>query len=770
MNTPKTKKNQTVKNVQYRKSQDDARTVPESNVINLREIVLQKEIERLKNELDRKQRGSIFSGLKKKSAIAPAGTRARAPIVVSQPATSVAAPPKKVRSSWKFSLPRWRIRGYALRSALGFGVVGALLLLFIYGLWGYQSLQDMRDRVAEISIQAFGQLVVAGQAATQSDYTLAKTQFSEATDTFALAQRELNRSGKSILSLLKYVPVKGKLLSSGEHLLLAGQAMSLAGQDLTQMVQMLNPGVTPNQSILDERTVVDLLEQSQEYIEPARDKIKLAAEHVAQVDGAALPEQYRADFARIQSVLPGLAKDMDQFIDFNQVMHQVLGGTGTRRYLLIFQNNREMRPTGGFIGSMALIDVERGAIKKIEIPGGGPYDMQGQLKEKVIAPAPLHLVNPNWYLQDANWFPDWPTSAQKVMWFYEKSGGPTVDGVISLTPEVITNLLKITGSIDMQAKYGVTITSENFIDETLNQVELVYDKTTNKPKQFIADLLPELLNKLLASNQTAFLSVLDSLSQSLDGRQMLMYLNDPTLENQVKNFGWGGDIKSTAGDYLMVVNSNISGGKTDAVIDQTIDHDLEINTDGTATATVEITRTHTGQPGDTWTGVKNVDYLRLYVPQGATLLEATGFEQPDPKLMKSPSREYAPDADLANIEGRVIIDERSGTRINQEFGKTVFGNWAQVEPGQSIKLRLVYRLPINLKPDGVINRAVLYSLYVQKQSGSFNSVYRSTISYPESWAISGVWPDPNAVQADNSTFRIDTVLKGDYVFGTVFEK
>jgi len=89
----------------------------------------------------------------------------------------------------------------------------------------------------------------------------------------------------------------------------------------------------------------------------------------------------------------------------------------------------------------------------------------------VKAPEPLWLVNPLWHFWDANWWPDWPTTAKNLMWFYEKSGGSTVDGVVTFTPTVVEKLLDITGPIDMSEEYGVIIDSNNFWETTQKIVE-----------------------------------------------------------------------------------------------------------------------------------------------------------------------------------------------------------------------------------------------------------------------------------------------------------
>ena len=90
------------------------------------------------------------------------------------------------------------------------------------------------------------------------------------------------------------------------------------------------------------------------------------------------------------------------------------------------------------------------------MPPGGVYDLQGNLEVLLSSPEPLHILNANWQMQDANWFFDFPTSAKKLMWFYEKSGGPTVDGVIAINSNILPKLLAITGPIEL-SEFNLTI-------------------------------------------------------------------------------------------------------------------------------------------------------------------------------------------------------------------------------------------------------------------------------------------------------------------------
>jgi len=224
--------------------------------------------------------------------------------------------------------------------------------------------------------------------------------------------------------------------------------------------------------------------------------VAAASDKIYGVKIEAVPGDKQEAFQILQGKLPQLVSGMKNLISVSDLLIKFLGDEMDKRYLVVFQNPGEIRPTGGFIGSLALVDFRRGEIKNMEVPGGGSYDFEGSLKERIVSPGPLRLVAARWQLQDANWFFDFPTSAQKIKWFYEKSGGPTVDGVIALNADLVADFLAIVGPIEMP-EYGKTISKENFIEEVQKSVELEYDKAENKPKQIIADMAPKLISKLL---------------------------------------------------------------------------------------------------------------------------------------------------------------------------------------------------------------------------------------------------------------------------------
>jgi len=236
--------------------------------------------------------------------------------------------------------------------------------------------------------------------------------------------------------------------------------------------------------------------------------------------------------------------------------------------------------------------------------------------------------------------------------------------------------------------------------------------------------------------------------------------------------GWSGRIIPTENDYISVINTNINGFKTDAVIEEKIEHKAEIQEDGSITDIVTITRRHTGGNSEyEWFNKVNADYMRVYVPLGSTLLEVNGQtrETNEPPLDYD-MLGFKRDEDVQKEENNMTIDPKSGTRIYEESGKTVFANWTYVSPQETMTITYKYMLPFKLFRVSVGDEQQVdsYSLLAQKQSGSLGSAFVSRVEYPDSFELK--WNSSEDAENKNNVLQNETVLKTDYFEGLVFKK
>jgi len=594
-------------------------------------------------------------------------------------------------------------------------------------------------------------------------------QFSQAFENFSQASSELEALGGSLLDGARFVPFASKV-SSGRNAVEAGKHFSAAGKELNQIVSLLAQLKNSQGGALQaDISLLEIFKTSEHGIASAKKELDEAQKNVDLIAIDDLPTDKQQKFLLLKEKLPQLRLMMESFLSNSHIFVDLLGGNGPRKYLFLFQNNSEMRPTGGFIGSYGLLDIANGHIKKFFIDG--IFNPDGQLKDKIVPPAPIQKISAAWSLHDSNWFADFPTSAQKAIGFYEKTGGPTADGVITLTPTVMEKLLRITGPIEMP-DYGVTLNADNFIQLTQYKVEVDFDKQENKPKKILSDLAPLLLEKLLSSKDLpTIVGTAQVLLTGLNEKHILLYSQNQELEKLISAQGWAGQVLSTEKDYLSVINTNINGFKTDAVVGEEIAHSAEIQADGSIMDTVKITRQHSGGNSQyEWLNKVNADYMRVYVPKGSQLLEVSGqTREADKSPLDYDALGFKRDSQVEAQEKSIQIDPASGTRIYEESEKTVFANWVYVSPQETVTVVYKYRLPFRLFQVKINNSQKVdsYSLVAQKQSGSLGSQFSSKITYPQEYVVK--WSSPPAMKNENQELKNEVKLTTDYFEGVVFE-
>lgn len=650
-------------------------------------------------------------------------------------------------------------------------------LLPILGVQGLASLEvnakKIKSQVLEETNVAYQYFLSGGKSILESDFHLASYKFDIANQRFSAAQKEITNLGKMVADLLEILPIRSVIVS-GDNLLEAGGKISQAGEYLSQSLAELSKaedifgeikGKSDN-NLSDKISFSTAFLKASVNLRLASNKLAQAEKNLERVDSNDFPPEYSKKILYIKETLPKAKKSLDYFLVHTDIFLEILGHNQPKKYILLFQNPRELRPTGGFVGTYAIFDMKEGKIENLKIEG--PYAVDGQLKEKINAPEPLHLIQPRFFFHDANWFLDFPTSAKKMIILYEKSGGPTVDGIIAFNANLMVKLLKLTGPIDFP-EYQTTINSDNFYEVTQRQVEVEYDKELNKPKKFIADLFPKLLDKLSHLDREKQIDLFNILIESLEKKDILIYFSNDKLENFVKDYNWAGEVKKTSKDYLAIVATNIGGGKTDHVMEYNVKHFSDIQPDGSVVDTLKIKKTHHGSKNDFWTSVKNMSFLRIYVPLGSQLVEAEGFDPEFYNVLIPPIEGSIDDPLIGKIEKEGYIHEPSKTRVTQEGDKTVFGNWSGVEVGQTKTITLRYQLPFKVNI-GLGKEADYYSLFIQKQPGMSPYDFESTLHFPSN--LNSVWKysSDNDLIVTGNQIKYKTKLDNDKSLAAVFVK
>lgn len=676
--------------------------------------------------------------------------------------------------------------------------VSFILVSILFSFNFFQNLKEgllaTRGKVLGEASTAVEHLLSGSQELLNYNPSSASYQFSQADEYFNQAGKELEGINSLIKETTKIIPYDQGALESADSLVEAGKNITLAASYLPEILNVINRpnkdfGYENRESIIinNESLVVGHLQKNfYQKLEDlnlnlalAADRLTIANNNLTGVKSEIIPENKREEFLRLKGQLTEVGDKFSRLSELTEAWLDILGRKELKKYLVIFQNNNELRATGGFLGSFALVTIERGLIKKVEFPEGGSYDIQGQLLERVKPPSALNLINSRWYFHDANWWPDFPTTARKLIWFYEKSGGPTPDGVVAITADIMKDLLQFTGPVGVP-DYQKTITAENFYEETQRAVELEYDKEANRPKKFMVALALEFFKKF-TQDEKNFQNFFQLSDKIFSQKTIQFYFTNEKTEKVFTDFNLTGQIKNLPGDYLAIINTNLRGGKTDNFIKEKLYLETEIDNNGQIINKLTLERTHTGDPNNFFGKTVNLDYLRIYVPKGAKLLSASGFNPPEAKSYYSEDETLALDADLARLENEVTIDPASGTKIYDQFGKTVFANWVQVAPGETSKITLTYQLPFTLDKrsekeeknyyDLILGKLLgkenieaeedfrTYTLLIQKQAGDNNLVFNQKINLPNNWQL--IW--------QNKELPTEINLLQDNFYGVIYQ-
>ena len=301
----------------------------------------------------------------------------------------------------------------------------------------------------------------------------------------------------------------------------------------------------------------------------------------------------------------------------------ILGKTQSKTYLILFENNMEIRPTGGFIGSYGLLTFDGGRLSDLTV--SDVYSADGQLNGHVEPPAPIknYLGEANWWLRDSNWDPDFPTSAQRAEWFLDKEIGKQVDGVAAIDLAPVKEILKYTGPVFL-SDYNLDITSDNLYEETQAEVQDNFFPGTHKKASFLTALSGTLLNEVEKLSSQQKLSVLASLYSGLEERHLQVFLHDGVSQSALNIMGWDGSVNIPScgancyADLAGIVEANVGVNKSNYFIQRSVSLKVDVST-YTIDRTLTLNLKNTANPGLGPSGNYN-DYVRILMPEDANII------------------------------------------------------------------------------------------------------------------------------------------------------
>lgn len=414
-------------------------------------------------------------------------------------------------------------------------------------------------------------------------------------------------------------------------------------------------------------------------------------------------------FSEIAARLENVSGEFSYLIPRVDLAAWALGVDRPKTFLVAVENTGQARATGGVITSVGAITTEHGNVTKIFFDD--VYNIDGQLQVKIIPPAPVQNIDTVWSLHNANWFLDFPTSAQKIAYFYQKSQGAYPDGVIVVNEKALEKFLELTGPVEL-LKYDLTIDGDNF--KQMTALRTGDDKMSNQAKRVFNDFASAIFEKLFALPDDKVDDFLRLIQENTASKDILVWLGDEKYERVILDARWGGEVPNAPdADYLSVAVTDLNEADAGAPITQNISKQTEITNRGEVINDVTVERKYRGDELLVGKPDKAApEYVRLYAPSGSELISSSGASaeksSTSPEYAKD---EFKTDKDVAFSEQTLRVDPESGTQIFQESGKTVFGAWIKVSRGAPAVLTFKYKLPFLVKSSDRV------SFVFQKQPG-----------------------------------------------------
>lgn len=540
------------------------------------------------------------------------------------------------------------------------------------------------------------------------------------------------RTVYSKLNPVKVVPFIGVYVADGEHAINA----AFAGIDAGDLAIL---ALEPNADLLglkgkskfvsgtaDDRiqTAVKTMTELIPKINGIAGKIDLLRKELDQVDPDRYPEQFRG--TEIRSKLISFKSTIDEaanlFVNAQPLLTSLpsmLGEPKEKRYLILFQNDKELRSTGGFITAYAQFRFVRG--KAILEKADDIYPLDASMKKKFPAPDEILTYHKGVYnlnLRDSNLSPDFKLSMQKFEELYaQTSGEKSIDGIFAVDTHVLVEALKILGPLYVYGKEFSGVTDKRCdCPKAVYELEDYSSRPVNyvrtDRKDIIGVLLHSILQQALGVSPSKYWGKLfQMVIAEINQKHVLMYLHDEKAQKGVESFNLGGRImtKETSAavlkyaegsgwDYLHINNSNMSGAKANMFVSEKIIKDTTVNADGTikTKVTVDYKNPYPGsdcglESGGLCLNAPLRNWVRVYAPAGSKLIENKGTQSPK--------------------DGKI-----EAMKTYDSLGKTVFEGFLIVNPLGTAKLELTYTSPVSSK-DGK------YHLLIQKQSGTDGTEY-----------------------------------------------
>ena len=565
---------------------------------------------------------------------------------------------------------------------------------------------------------------------------------------------------------LAWIPVYGNDLAAAPALIKMADHLLNASLLSIQAAQPFLDEFDSQDSAHDLTSLTSLLLQMEPQLRVARQELDDALAAREGIEAERLSPHLRMV---LEGEVDPVLKLADQGLSLAMTLPTVLGasGNGPKTYMLLLQNEDELRPTGGFITSVGNLVLHNGKIISLQFESVDNDVQEDWSKPYPAAPWQLqeYMDSPVLILRDANWFSDFPTTTLWVEYLYAYTHSHSVDGIIAFDQQFLVMLLGTLEPLNV-GETSYPLTSENVIEYMRQakappigeEIPAGWDR-----KEFISEIANAILMELNSGNAQDWGEIAQVVSQALAQRHLLLQFDDPVLAALIAERGWDNAIRPEEGDFLMVTDTNIGSNKTNAAVEMRLTYDVDLSDLSSPVGTLTLHHKnnsrqkvpcHWGEqmPGleDEWYPIDRCywTYTRVYKQAGVELIDATPHAIPDDWMILGKSVpagvDELDDEDLPGVQG--------------------FGTLLVVPGGNSLSTSFKFALPQTVLSTDTSSNLV-FRLKVQKQPGTLANPMTIRIHFPRHAILRSTFMN-GIVQDDHLLIEAD--LRTDIELEVVF--
>ena len=456
-----------------------------------------------------------------------------------------------------------------------------------------------------------GNLTAARHALSERDDAGAKARLDRAASQLASAKRSASALPLRLVAPVPLVGSPARALSAATK---AGGEGVAAGRVIAEASASFPTSASATVDGHDLTPFHDAAGRSQTAVEAAGRHLANASATLAGPAGASLPpvsrpaKAMKAEIEEGRRQLAGLTRGLALLGDLTAPQTEL-------RLLLLSQDTLELRPTGGFIGSYGVLTFSHGTARLDTFQA--TEDLP-QPSPPLAAPEGLanYLVR-GWNIGNANWSPDFPTTATTASELFRRQGGGEVDGVIALTELATARLIGALGPLKLPS-YAQPVVEDGF------ELRAVYEVEQKRPldvprKKFLIELSDVLFQRLFSLPAEKLPAVADAMRHSIGAGDVQLWFRDAARQGLVAGTQAAGSLPATDGDFLMVVDSNMTASKANLEVTKQVDYRVEERADGRLVAQVRVEIRNDGV--ESAINPFYNSYLRVFVPGGSELLD-----------------------------------------------------------------------------------------------------------------------------------------------------